>query len=289
VKLKGKRLAAVISVTAALALGSTAVAATALAAPAASQPSTKIPPQLSVKGLLACASKHQLGKATLQFILPSPLGLAIDDLAAGTLPLAAEIVFAAEAAEYGTKFFTFYYDCVTPYISPKAISLFNDEIILPWFSVNQPKPNPVPKPAAGISVSPSSGKLGDKFTISGQNWTAGGTLRITIPYGSKGWFAGGPWTFTVPAGGSWSVSATVSQQTTPGSTLTSPPGVYVFTATENQTQETASYTVLATSPTGNPSSGGNPTTPVNNQTTPPPGGGGPTFVCVTGPGGSCNS
>ncbi len=274
--------------TAALALGSTAVATTALATPTASHASTKIPPQLSAKGLLACASKHKLGKATLKFILPSPLHVAIDALAAGTLPLAAEVVFTAEAAEYGTQFFTFYYDCVTPYISPKAISLFNGEIILPWFSVNQPKPNPVSKPTAGISVSPSSGKLGDKFTISGQHWTAGGTLRITIPYGSKGWFVGGPWTFTVPASGSWSVSATVSQQTTPGSTLTSPPGVYVFTATENQTHKTASYTVLSTSPTGNPPSGGNPTTPVNNPTTPPAGGGGPTFVCVTGPGGSCN-
>lgn len=284
-KLKGRKLAAVISVTAALALGTTTAATAALAAPTAAATTravTKGPPQqLSVKGLKACAIKHDLLPAYLVFARNHAFGEYILDLFLRTLPPAAEILFAGEAAEFGTKFFGFYYDCVTPYISPRPILLANGEIVLPGFSVNPPSGvSPKPKPAPSISASPSSGRLGDKFTISGQHWASGGTLRITLPYGSKGWFVGGPWTFVVPANGSWSISATVSRQATSGSTLTSPPGVYVFTATENQTKETTSYTVLPTvSPTGNPP-------PVTSPSPSPSGS--PTFVCVTGPGGTCN-
>jgi hypothetical protein len=280
VTLEGKKLAAATSVTVVLALGTAAAATAAHAVPTAAVVSHAVaqdrPPQLSVKGLEACAGRHHLLKAYLGFGLHYGFDKYILDLALKTLPPAAEILFVRDAVEFGTKFFDFYYDCVAPYISPKAIILANGWIVLPGFSFNpSPSVSSTPNPSPTMTTSPSSGTLGDTFTISGQHWAPGGTLSITLPYGSKGWFVGGPWTFTVPANGSWEVSATVSQQATPGSTLTSPPGVYVFTATENNVNKTADYTVLPTSsPTGNPTTS-SPT-------------GGPTFVCVTGPGGTCS-
>lgn len=280
-QLKGKKLVAATSVTAVLALGTTVAATAATVVPAGavtSHAATHHPPQrLSAEGLAACAGRHHLLRAYLKFGLYYGFDHYILDIALHTLPPSAEILFVRDAAEFGTKFFDFYYDCVVPYISPKPIILANGWIVLPGFSFNPPPsvsytPNPITSPT--MSASPSSGTLGDKFTISGQHWAPGGTVRITLPYGSKGWFVGGPWTFTVSANGNWEVSATVSQQATPGSTLTSPPGVYVFTATEDRTTKTASYTVLSvTSSTGSPT-----TSPT----------GSPTFVCITGPGGTCS-
>ena len=216
-KLKGKKLAAATSVTVVLALGTTAAATAAHAVPTAAVTSyadTKgPPPQLSAKGLKACASSHHLLKAYLGFGLEDAFDKYILDIALDFLPPAAEILFVKDATEFGTKFFEFYYDCVTPYISPRPVILANGWIVLPGFSVNpSPSVSPTstkPNPAPTVLASASSGRLGDKFTISGQHWAPGGTLSITLPYGSKGWFVGGPWTFTVPANGSWDVSVTV--------------------------------------------------------------------------------
>jgi hypothetical protein len=191
---------------------------------------------------------HELGEKGFKTAVIKVVSL----LDAGSLVAAEEYVAAVEGvglvvviADFTYDWFDFWFDCVAP--------------LLPNPGVTEPT----------MSTSPSSGTLGDKFTISGQDWAPGGTLRITLPYGSKGWFVGGPWTLKVPANGSWEISATVSQQATAGSTLTSPPGVYVFTATENPIKETASYTVLPNPSASNPS--------------PSPS---PTFVCLTG--GNCS-
>ncbi len=93
-----------------------------------------------------------------------------------------------------------------------------------------PSPPPPPRtcpPNQTVTFSPSSGRLGTTFTITGSGWLRGGKVTSTLPYGSPGWFTGYQ-TPTVDANGGFSFKATVG--TGPGGPT--PPGTYTFTYVE---------------------------------------------------------
>lgn len=82
--------------------------------------------------------------------------------------------------------------------------------------------------APKVTFSPSSGRVGTTFTITGSRWVPGGTVTSTLPHGSPGWFTGyrKP---TVNAHGGFSYKEKVGT----GPHGRTPPGTYTFTYVEN--------------------------------------------------------
>ena len=74
-----------------------------------------------------------------------------------------------------------------------------------------------------VTFSPSSGRAGTTFTITGHNWVPGGTVTSTPPHGSPEWFTGYQ-TPTVNSNGGFSYKETVG--TGPGGPT--PAGTYTF-------------------------------------------------------------
>jgi hypothetical protein len=153
VKLKGKRLMAAAGVTAVLALGSAAAAQTVLAAPHPT-PKTHVKYSLTDKGFRACAEKHDVLGAYLEFGGSEAFAHLVEELLQGGAPLAGQAFFAREAAKFGTAFFTFWFDCVVPYVHPRPETLPGGFIILPGFTVGPPSP-----PSQSPSQQPSSPPL----------------------------------------------------------------------------------------------------------------------------------
>jgi hypothetical protein len=105
-------------------------------------------------------------------------------------------------------------------------------------SSTSPNPPPPPPPSCNPSVSltPNSGAVGSKFVLAGSGWAAG-TVKITLPYGSKGLFYASTWSPTVSTGGTWQFAATVGN---------SPAGSYTFTFAESGcSSRTGTFTVKA--------------------------------------------
>jgi hypothetical protein len=77
--------------------------------------------------------------------------------------------------------------------------------------------------APSVSLKPSSGPVGSQFLMEGAGWAPGGSVHITLPYGSQGIFYAKQATPTVGAGGAWQTTVTVGK---------SPVGSYAFTFAE---------------------------------------------------------
>lgn len=108
------------------------------------------------------------------------------------------------------------------------------------FDVSGAPPPPPPSCNPAVSLTPDSGPVGSQFVVAGAGWSAGGTVGITLPYGSPGIFYASTWTPTVGADGSWQFTATVGK---------SPVGSYTFTFTETGcASQTATFTVGAAPP-----------------------------------------
>ncbi|WP_367323592.1 hypothetical protein [Streptomyces sp. HUAS ZL42] len=110
------------------------------------------------------------------------------------------------------------------------------------FKVNDCPTNPT------MATVPRSGTVGSKFIQKGNNWLPGGTVRITLPHGSKALFLTQSATPRVGPSGGWQTVVTVGKGT--------PPGTYSYTATERAPQcpsgkisITGSFTVCPTNPT----------------------------------------
>ena len=107
------------------------------------------------------------------------------------------------------------------------------------FTVTASSPPPVTCNPS-VSLTPSSGRVGTKFTLAGTGWTAGGSVKITLPYGSKGIFLASTWNPAVAANGTWQFTATVGK---------SPAGSYTFTFAESGcASKIATFTVTAPPP-----------------------------------------
>lgn len=81
------------------------------------------------------------------------------------------------------------------------------------------------KCAPSIYITPGSGHVGANFLIKGNKWQAGGTVHITLPYGSKAIFNTPSASPRVGAQGGWQTTFKVG-----GST---PKGAYKITAKES--------------------------------------------------------
>jgi len=106
-------------------------------------------------------------------------------------------------------------------------------------------------PSPRVYFSRTSGPIDTKVTISGNQWAPGGTVSITLPYGSQGHFSGPNMTPQVSFAGDWETEMTVNR---------TPPGEYVINL-EEHTSECAlklSRTFRVTDSTSypNPNTGG---------------------------------
>jgi hypothetical protein len=108
------------------------------------------------------------------------------------------------------------------------------------FDVTGAAPPPPSSCSPSVSLRPDSGPVGTHFVLAGTGWAAGGTVTITLPYGSKGLFTASGWTPAVGADGTWQITATVGN---------SPAGSYTFTFAESGcTSRTGTFTVTVTTP-----------------------------------------
>ncbi|MEW2412654.1 hypothetical protein AB0953_02845 [Streptomyces sp. NPDC046866] len=78
--------------------------------------------------------------------------------------------------------------------------------------------------APSIHITPAAGAIGTNVLIKGNAWQAGGTVHISLPYGSKGIFNTPSASPSVGAQGGWQTIFKVAAPT--------PKGTYRFTATE---------------------------------------------------------
>ena len=157
---------AAASVTAVLVLGSAASAQAALAAPA---PKSHIKFSLTDKGLRACAEKHDVLGAYLEFGGWYAVEHFTEELFGHFVPGVGEALFARDAAKFGTAFFTFYYDCVVPYVRPDTIEPAPG-LVLPGFTVGPPSPQPPSRQQQPSSPPPTPGDSGVPFyTLGGSD------------------------------------------------------------------------------------------------------------------------
>lgn len=82
-----------------------------------------------------------------------------------------------------------------------------------------------PSPSAYFSR--TSGPIDTKVTITGNRWAPGGTVTITLPYGSQGHFSGPNMTPQVSSEGDWQTEMTVDP---------TPPGEYVMNLQEHTSE-----------------------------------------------------
>ena len=74
-------------------------------------------------------------------------------------------------------------------------------------------------PSPSVYFSRTSGTVGTKVSVTGNRWMPGGTVKITLPYGSQGHFSGPNMTPHVSSTGDWQTEMTVDQ---------TPPGDYII-------------------------------------------------------------
>jgi hypothetical protein len=110
-------------------------------------------------------------------------------------------------------------------------------------------PTTCPSPSAYFSR--TSGPIDTKVTITGNRWAPGGTVTITLPYGSQGRFSGPNMTPQISSEGDWQTEMTVDQ---------TPPGEYVINLQEHTSEcslkVSPTFTVTAPTSYPDPNTGG---------------------------------